>query len=546
MLKHINKIFLYINTLRYLKHKQIFYRLIFIIKNKKKEITHVADLVEKRPYINNFRTSLIKSTSFNPNLREFEFLNKKFFFNTFDNWHPKDMSKLWIYNLHYFDYLNSNLISTSKKNDLYLLINSWIDSNKSLTIGWEPYPSSLRIVNWIKFFINNKTDEKKYFESLYDQLNHLSNNIEYHIMGNHLIANAKALIFGGIFFKCSQSKDFLDAGLRILNEQLEEQILADGGHFELSPMYHQIILEDILDLINLYLAYNIDVPEIWIKNATLMQEWATVMAHPDEDIPFFNDSAFSIAPKPVETRKECLKCDIPLIDEDYTCKHLEDSGYVVYKGDNIKMIMDCGPIGPDYIPGHGHCDLQSFELSIFGKRLIVNGGTSTYDISPKRVFERSSSSHSTIEINGKNSSEVWSSFRVARRSNPLKPIIKKDNKTILVTSINKGFNKFFEKVVNKRTWKIMNNKIKIIDSIAGKQIPSRTKLIIHPSWKFKQIKECVIILVSDNKENEVSISSKEPIKIEDFLYSSEFGKTIKTKSIIQSSFSKKFEILISW
>ena len=37
----------------------------------------------------------------------------------------------------------------------------------------------------------------------------------------------------------------------ILKKELSEQILPDGGHYELSPMYHSIILEDILDLHNI-------------------------------------------------------------------------------------------------------------------------------------------------------------------------------------------------------------------------------------------------------------------------------------------------------
>ena len=43
---------------------------------------------------------------------------------------------------------------------------------------------------------------------------------------------------------------WLTKGLGILARQIPEQILADGGHFERSTMYHALALEDILDLIN--------------------------------------------------------------------------------------------------------------------------------------------------------------------------------------------------------------------------------------------------------------------------------------------------------
>ena len=39
-------------------------------------------------------------------------------------------------------------------------------------------------------------------------------------------------------------------------------------------------------------------------------------------------------------------------------------------------IFDVAPLGPDYLPGHGHADTLSFELSLFGHRFITNSGTS--------------------------------------------------------------------------------------------------------------------------------------------------------------------------
>ena len=70
-------------------------------------------------------------------------------------------------------------------------------------------------------------------------------------MGNHVFANAKALVYAGLFFDGIEANDWLAKGMKILVKECNEQILPDGGHFELSPMYHAIVLEDILDLINI-------------------------------------------------------------------------------------------------------------------------------------------------------------------------------------------------------------------------------------------------------------------------------------------------------
>ena len=67
----------------------------------------------------------------------------------------------------------------------------------------------------------------------------------------------KALIFAGLFFEGPDADRWVGLGLKILSKELNEQILEDGGHFELSPMYHSIILEDLLDIINILTVYSL-------------------------------------------------------------------------------------------------------------------------------------------------------------------------------------------------------------------------------------------------------------------------------------------------
>ena len=69
------------------------------------------------------------------------------------------------------------------------------------------------------------------------------------------MANAKALIYGGIFFHNHDGSKFLTKGRKIFVEGLNKQILNDGGHYELSPMYHSLILEDLLYIYSI--TYNV-------------------------------------------------------------------------------------------------------------------------------------------------------------------------------------------------------------------------------------------------------------------------------------------------
>ncbi len=80
--------------------------------------------------------------------------------------------------------------------------------------------------------------------------------------------------------------------------------------------------------------------------------------------------------------------------------------------------MDAGPIGPDYLPGHGHGDMFSYELSLDGRRVVVDGGTSTYEAGPERDWVRSTRAHNTVEIAGEDQCEFFGAFRVGRRGRP--------------------------------------------------------------------------------------------------------------------------------
>ena len=130
------------------------------------------------------------------------------------DWCCSEESKLWQYNLHYFDYLHWDAYSTETKSEL---IDSWIDSHSVGAIdAWEPYTVSLRAVNWIKYFLltaQNGKVSKVWLRSLAKQLLWLEANFEYHLLANHLLKNAKALIFSGVYFSGDMARRHLDKGM---------------------------------------------------------------------------------------------------------------------------------------------------------------------------------------------------------------------------------------------------------------------------------------------------------------------------------------------
>jgi len=355
-------------------------------------------------------------------------------------WSAPGLSKLWLYNLNYFDFLNADLGAPQQCFHLRRALDvarDWCVRNATgREVGWESFPLSLRIVNWLKFLIRNAQraealGEGKTLQTLLASLRiqtlALEARLETHLLANHLLKNIKALMFAGALLEAPESARWWGKGEKLLWRELAEQILPDGGHFERAPMYHGEVLEDLLDLAVLAVACGRagNGAQRLSPCVTRMANFLRCVLHPDGEIPLFNDSAMGVAAAPRELLMRA-EGSIEVADRKgfpYSLKDrtevtvLRESGYGVIRdpGSRSCLIFDCGPLGPDYQPGHGHCDLLSYELSLHGQRVVVDTGVSTYERGAERLYERSTAAHNTLRIDGEEQAEIWASFRVGRR-----------------------------------------------------------------------------------------------------------------------------------
>ncbi|OWR01593.1 heparinase [Sphingopyxis witflariensis] len=391
-----------------------------------------------------------------------------------DDWDPSDFSKLWRYNLHYFDDLNA--VGASDRVKWHsALIDRWIASNPPTAgTGWEPYPTSLRIVNWIKWQLRENALDKAALDSLALQTRWLASRIEWHILGNHLFANAKALLFAGLIFSGEEAAAWRKMACSILLRELREQCLTDGAHFELSPMYHLLFLEDVLDIMNIVEAAaradrGSDVGAIVDaidERLPAMFSWARTMVHPDGEISFFNDAAFDIASTLAGLVDYALRLGRPAPEEPPSSRLLASSGYARLERHDAVVIADVGCVGPDYLPGHAHADTLSFEMSLAGRRLVVNGGTSLYESGAERLRQRGTIAHSTLVLDGENSSEVWSSFRVGRRAYPQNVALDIGD-VVHLQAQHDGYRHLPGGPIHQRTWSLGALYLDIADRISG-------------------------------------------------------------------------------
>jgi uncharacterized heparinase superfamily protein len=416
----------------------------------------------------------------------FRFLNMTAVVSAAADWDDPRQPRLWRYNLHYFDDLNAH--GAPQRSDWHrLLIRRWVKENRPGSgTGWEPYPTSLRLVNWIKWGLQGNRLDSEAVESMAVQTRWLRKRLETHLLGNHLWSNAKALIFSGAFFSGPEADEWLSKGSEIVGTQLREQVLADGGHFERSPMYHALCVEDVLDLVNLAATYPGRVGERLLADlheiAPRMLHWLRVMTHPDGRISFFNDAAFGIAPEHAELEQYARRLGVgtPGVPLD-ALQALADSGYVRIARGPAVVICDTGPIGPDHLPGHAHADTLSFEMSIREQRLIVNGGTSTYERSPERQRQRGSAAHSTLVLDGRDSSEVWSAFRVGSRARPLDVRCGSSEDCSWVEGSHDGYRRAGRGSIHRRTWRLEPNMLSVTDRVEGQHASAEVVFHLHPA-----------------------------------------------------------------
>jgi uncharacterized heparinase superfamily protein len=412
----------------------------------------------------------------------FRFLNIERRCRAAGDWRPASASALWTYNLHYFDDLNAR-DATDRLSWHASLLERWIAENPPGSgVGWDPYPVSRRMVNWVKWAARGNLLSPACAASLAVQARWLTGRLEYHILGNHLLANAKALVHAGLYFRGAEAEQWLVRGLAIFESELPSQVLSDGGHFELSTMYHAAVLEDLLDLVNLQYAYGLKPPGQWLAAIERMRRWLNVMSHPDGDIAFFNDAAFGVAATPTDIEEYAARLNLPPpAEHGAPLVVLEASGYARAFAGPAYLICDCASVGPDYLPGHAHADTLSFELSIARCRVFVNSGTSQYGADAERQRQRGTAAHNTVVVDDQDSSEVWAAFRVARRARARLIAATSSSRSASVEASHDGYSRLPGRNTHWRRWTLDEHSLCIEDRVSGEFKRAEAYFHLHPA-----------------------------------------------------------------
>jgi len=525
----MKKVALLVNTVRHLKSRQVIYQVAYRLRKVKPLAAYRKDNDVHRTQLLTF-SDVLPALACADGQGTFDFLNQEIKFENEVNWDDLRYGKLWNYNLHYGNYLLQEEIPLPQRLQWLRRLHDKLMTDAT---GLEPYPVSVRAINIILLLCRHHLNDQEILQALYAELNFLSGRVEYHLLANHVLENAFALLLGGAFF--NQAK-WIDLGHKLLSQELNEQVLHDGAQYELSPMYHQIILYRLLELIDWYGDYDKRdenfLAEIRAK-ANLMLSWLQNMTFSNNEIPYLNDSAPGIT----YDTATLLRYAALLKLEPVPAVPLAESGYRMYRRGGYECVVDVAAIGPSYQAGHGHSDALSFILYFNNRPVLVEAGTSTYEAGAIRDYERSTSAHNTVVVNKTNQSNVWGGFRVGERA---AVTIVHDEENMLSAEHDGYVNNF--KVKHNRTYTFTALGITIIDKLIGEKASKAVAYFhLHPSMSFK-IDNCSVYL-----DKIGIIKFLNPLRTEEASYNFALGfNKYAPATVIKVFFVKELETQITF
>ena len=224
---------------------------------------------------------------------------------------------------------------------------------------------------------------------------------------------------------------------------------------------------------------------------------------------------------------------------------LADSGYVQVQQTDCVALLDLAPIGPDYLPGHAHADTLSFELSLFGRRVFVNSGTSCYGVGPERQRQRGTAAHNTVVIDGADSSEVWGGFRVARRAQPFDVQIAEQGGEISVSGAHDGYRRLRGKPVHRRSWRFGPSSLTVVDRIEGDFREAVAHYFLHPDAYVLEAEQRIAVPGSEGRSARWRVRGGE-LQVVSAEYHPEFGVSLPSRCLRVHLAGNECQLTLHW
>ena len=286
----------------------------------------------------------------------------------------------------------------------------------------------------------------------------------YSSANNHLIGEAAGLFIAAVTWPCwPQARSWLTQAAGILEREILLQNAADGVNLEQAVSYQRFELELLLTALLAGKANGRSFSAAFESRIEAMIEYLASIMDAGGHVPMFGDSDDGVAVRLAHGRGFCgyrsllatgallfhraeFKVKARELDEqtrwligddaDGAFRALDaaararlpvrqafpSGGYYILGSDfettnEIRLVVDAGPLGYQTIAAHGHADALAFTLSLGGVEFFVDPGTYAYHTQePWRRYFRGTAAHNTVRVDGKDQSQPGGNFMWVRKA----------------------------------------------------------------------------------------------------------------------------------
>ena len=280
------------------------------------------------------------------------------------------------------------------------LIDEWIRLQGAWDeLAWRPDILARRIIAWLSQAPLALTDAdpqfyRRFLRSLSRQVLYLRRAAPQARPGAPRLVALIALTYATLCM-ANQLRHHRIAVRRLVDE-LDRQILPDGGHISRNPEALIELLLDLLPLRQAFAARNIAPPAALLNAIDRTMPMLRFFRHGDGNLALFN----GMGPTPSDRLATVLAYDDTRGGPLGNAVH---SGYQRLQAADVLVLMDTGRPPPLAVSHEAHAGCLSFELSSQQQRIVVNCGMPRTGRESWREVARATAAHSTVTFNDRSS-----------------------------------------------------------------------------------------------------------------------------------------------
>lgn len=275
-----------------------------------------------------------------------------------------------------------------------------------------------------------------------------------------------------------------------LSDELDHQILPDGGHVSRNPRLMIELLLDLLPLRETFSARGLEPPRSVIMAIERMMPHLRLFRHGDGALALFN--GMSVTPPD-------LMATLAAYDDarGKPIEHAAYSGYDRLNAGRSIVVADAGPPPQGANSAEAHAGCLAFELSSGAQRIIVNCGASRFGPVDLKLAMRSTAAHSTVVLDERSSASfglVLGDYRITAGPRDVRVARQDGEAGQEWVASHDGYRRAFGAVHTRRlllskdgAWLVGEDDITLSTTVES--LPAVARFHLHPAVKPSLIRE---------------------------------------------------------